>query len=161
MLELNWNIIWNFVNILVLYWFCKKFLFGPVTAMMEKRSKLVEDSLNEAEEAKAKANDLRAEYENNLKQADDKATQIIKEAKERAEIAKQQSLMETKEEAARLIEGANKTIELQRQKSMDDAQAEIANIAMLAAAKVVAKSVDDQANKDMIKDFLQEAGAAK
>ena len=36
MLNLNWNIIWTFVNLIILYILLRKFLFGPITAMMEK-----------------------------------------------------------------------------------------------------------------------------
>ena len=52
MLNLNWNIIWTFVNLIILYILLRKFLFGPITAMMEKREGEIKSSLDNASAAK-------------------------------------------------------------------------------------------------------------
>ena len=38
LLNLDWSIIWNIVNILVLFLLLKHFLFKPITQMMESRT---------------------------------------------------------------------------------------------------------------------------
>jgi F-type H+-transporting ATPase subunit b len=161
LLVLDWNIIWTIVNILVLFLFFKKFLFKPVTQMMEKRTRVIEDSLQDAENKKQEALKLKFDYQEELNQAGIKASEILKEARERAAVEYVQQVKEAKDEAARIMMEANKVIELEKQKSMQDAQAEIANIAMLAASKIIRKNVDDSTNKEFLGDFLKEVGAAK
>jgi F-type H+-transporting ATPase subunit b len=161
LLKLDWNIIWTIVNILILFVFFKKFLFKPVTEMMEKRTRIIEDSFKDAEDKKAEALKLKNDYQVELDQANVKATEIIKEARELAALEYVEQVKEAKDEAARIIMEANKAIELEKQKSMQDAQAEIANIAMLAATKIIRKNVDDSTNKELLGDFLKEVGAAK
>lgn len=161
MINLNWTIIWNIVNVLILFGFLKKFLFKPVTEMMEKRQNLIVTSLQEADDTKSEAYQLKSNYEEELKNAGEKATGIIKEARVRAELEYNKKLDEAKVDAAKFIAEANKTIELEKKKSMESAQAEIAGIAMLAAAKVIGKNVDDNTNKQFLGDFLKEVGAAK
>lgn len=149
------------VNILVLFLFFKKFLFKPVHAIMEKRSNLIASNMQEADDRKAEAYQLKADFENDLKHAGDQASVIIKEARERAELEYNRRITESREEAARIIKEAEEIIQLERKKSMDSAQAEIASLALLAAAKVIGKNVDSDTNKQYLGDFLKEVGAAK
>lgn len=161
MLNLDWNIIWTIVNILILFLFLKKFLFKPVTEMMEKRQQLIENSFKEAEDKKAEAQELKNQYELELSHASEEAAKILNEAREKAAQETNRQLREAKEEANKIILEANKTIELERQKTLQNAQAEIAGIAMLAASKIIGKNVDDDTNKQLLGDFIKEVGASK
>lgn len=49
-LNLNWEIIWVFVNLLILFLLMKKFLFGPITKLLDERAKGVADTLDQAED---------------------------------------------------------------------------------------------------------------
>ena len=161
MLSLDHNIIWTIVNILVLFLFLKKFLFKPVTEMMEKRTQTIASSLQDAENSKTEALQLKADYEEQLSHAKDEASLIMKEARDRAAREYSEQMKESKQAAALMMQDAGKVIELERQKSVKEAQAEIATIALLAASKVIEKNVDDATNKKMLTSFLHEVGAAK
>ena len=42
---------------------------------------------------------------------------------------------------------------------MRDAQSELADVALAAAAKLIGKNIDDEANRKMLDDFLSEEGS--
>jgi F-type H+-transporting ATPase subunit b len=128
---------------------------------MDKRAKAISDSLQDADNKKTEAYQLKTDYEEELKNAGDQASVIIKEARERAELEYNRKLQEARDDASKVMEEARKNIELDRKKSMESAQAEIAGLAMLAAAKVIGKNVDDETNKQYLGDFLKEVGASK
>ena len=65
-LNLNWQIIWVFVNLLILFLLMKKFLFGPITKMLDNRAKSVADTLDQADERLADAEKQKAEYTQQL-----------------------------------------------------------------------------------------------
>lgn len=161
MLQLDWNIVWTIVNVIVLYLFLAKFLFKPVNEIMAQRTKIVEDAFKEADTAKEEALQLKGNYEELLGEAKNESLKIIREAKERAQVDYQTQMRETKEEAARVMQEANRTIKLEKQKTIENAQSEIAGIALLAASKVLQKNVDENTNKQLVGDFLKEAGASK
>jgi F-type H+-transporting ATPase subunit b len=161
MLKLDWNIIFNIINIMVLYVLMKKFLFGPITEIMEKRSKTIADSITDAEEKSTAAQELKIKYEDILKDAEVMADRIVKEAKQSALKVQEKQIEETKAEIAKMMEDANKSIELERQKSMQNIQSEIAGIAMTAAAKILQKNMDETANLQIVNDFFAEAGVNK
>jgi F-type H+-transporting ATPase subunit b len=161
MIGLDPGIIWVIVNILVLFFFLKKFLFKPVSEIIAKRQEIIANSLQDADDTKSAAHKLKSDYENELKFAGDKANEIIKEARDRADVEYNKILEKAREDAAKTIAEAHESIELERKKSMEAAQAEIAVLAMLAASKIIGKNVDNAANNEFIGDFLKEVGVAK
>ena len=60
------TIIFTIINLLVLYFFFRKFLFGRVNAVLEQREQLIEKEIGEAEEKNQKAEAMQKEYEDKL-----------------------------------------------------------------------------------------------
>ena len=75
MLELDWDIVWTIVNLLILFLLLKHFLFKPITQMMESRTAEIENNLKDAEEQKQKAQQLNTQYEEQLQGAQAQAAQ--------------------------------------------------------------------------------------
>lgn len=161
MINIDAAIIWTIVNIIVLFLFLKIFLFKPVMGIIEKREKLIADSISEAENIKKEAAQIKSDYEQELKNAGSEAAAIIKEARSRGQLEYNKKIESSKIDAAQLIVEANKRIELEKKKAANEAQSEIASLAMLAAAKVIRKNVDSNTNQQLLSDFLKEVGAAK
>ena len=57
-----WTILFSVINILVLFFFLKKFLFGRVNAMLEKRAQMVQADMDEAKQHAADAEKLKNAY---------------------------------------------------------------------------------------------------
>ena len=72
-----WTILFSVINILVLFFFLKKFLFGRVNAMLEKRAQMVQADMDEAKQHAADAEKLKNAYEETLSGAKQEAKQII------------------------------------------------------------------------------------
>ena len=110
MLNLDpWTVLWTGINLVVLYLLMRHFLFKPVTAMMEQRTKAIEDGLSQAEAAKQAAQALDQENEARLAQAEDDARRVQAEAESR--------------------------LATERENMLRGARNEVASLALLAAAK--------------------------
>ena len=57
MLTFNISILYNVINILVLFVLLKIFLFKPVTEIMEKRKAMIQQDLDDAKKAKDDADE--------------------------------------------------------------------------------------------------------
>ena len=55
MLKLDINLLYTVVNVLIMYALLRKFLFKPVQDVLDKRQKMVDDELANAQDAKTKA----------------------------------------------------------------------------------------------------------
>ncbi len=154
-------VVYTIINILILFLFFRFFLFKPVNEILDKRKKMIADNIEAAEKEKTDAQALKKEYQQVLDDAEEETVKIMKDAKERAKIEYTKQVEESRAEASRIMDEAKRSIELEKKKSMEQAQSEIAGIALLAAQKVIQKNVDEDANKKLIGDFLQEAGGAE
>jgi len=159
MLNLNWDIIWTFVNLIVFYLLLKKFLFGPVNAMMEKRANEIEGSIESAKNVNIEAAQLKSEYEEALKNAKMEATEIKREAQIRVQEEHDIAIKVAEEEAKKVMLVANKAIEIERAKSIQSIQSEISGIAINAASKLIQRNMNEDINKDFMDEFLLKAGA--
>ena len=78
MLNLDpWTVLWTGINLVVLYLLMRHFLFKPVTAMMEQRTKAIEEGIAQAQKAKQAAQTLQEQSEAQLAQVRGQADQIV------------------------------------------------------------------------------------
>lgn len=157
-LKLDANIIWNVVNILVLFLLLKIFLFKPVTKIMEDRQKAIADSIESAETQRREAGKLRQDYEAQLTAARREAADIVREAKEQAAREAEQVLRQARADAGALLEDAQKQIEAERARALRDVRGQVAGLALLAGAKLAQKNMDEQSGLAFVDSFLAEVG---
>ena len=143
MLRLDWNMVITIVNLIVLCLLLKKFLIGPVTAIMEQRAALIEQQLADAKNDKQAAGDLKASYEEKLKTSDAESVRIVEEADRKA---------------ARILEDAKKAAEQEREKTLEEARTQIAGLVMAAAAKVLSESNEAGQSLQLYDQYLAKAG---
>ena len=161
MLTLDWGIIWTVVNILILFVLLRIFLFKPVMCMIENRQAMIRNQLDDAENKNREADELKGRYEESLKNAKEESFQIVNDAKERAKVQYAHIIDKANEDAAQIKQQADKSAEADREQMMREAQAELAQVALAAASKLIGSSVDAEANKNMLDQFLSEEGSQK
>jgi F-type H+-transporting ATPase subunit b len=155
-----WDILWTVINLLVFYLLLKKFLFGPVTIMMDRRAKMIQDDIDSAKAAKQESEKMKSEYEAELKDAHTQAVKITTDAKQRADRECQEMLEEARKDAARMISDAEKTIEQEQANAISQAKDQIADLAVMAAAQVLARNIDEDSNKAFAEQLLAEVGVS-
>lgn len=154
-----WAIICNIINIIILFLLLKKFLFKPVTQIMEKRRDLIENSLSKAEQREQDANALHERYENELQQSRSTADEIIGRAKDKAQNEYDKIIAEAKAEAEKYLETAKKDFEIEKRHEMEKMQESIVEIAILAAIKASEESIDKEKSKKLLEELVMKAGA--
>ena len=159
MLNLDpWTVLWTGINLVVLYLLMRHFLFKPVTAMMEQRTKAIEDGLSQAEAAKQAAQALDQENEARLAQVRGQADQIVAQAKLQGQREYDQIISSAQADAQAIRADAQAQMEAERRQMLQDAQQQVAALALLAAAKVSGRAMDQAGDRDLVEDFLREAG---
>ena len=158
MLNLDWSIIWNIVNILVLFLLLKHFLFGPITKMMESRTAEIENNLKDAEEKNRKAEALGAEYEKQLADAQAEAAKLVQEAKERGQKEYDEILKNADQDARTAAARAHTQLELDREQMLRQVQGNMTELVLAAASKLSQKEMDEEADRRLVDSFLSEVG---
>ena len=155
MLNLNWSIIWTFVNIIVLFLLLRIFLFKPVMKILDKRAGEIKKTLDDAETKKNEAAELKAQYAEELKAAGTRADAILKEATDNAKVQREKIIDKAKKDADNLIKTAEKQIELDRQQTMKEMRSQIEDVALRAAQKAME---NDDVSESSISSFLRQVG---
>ena len=156
MLSLDLNLVWNIINLVVLYLLLSHFLFKPVMGIMDKRKKIIEDGLKNAQDAQNDAKKMKQEYEDALKGAKQESAQIIENARSAAKNEYDRIVGEAGDKAGNIIESAKETVRIEREQTMKELQGEIAGLAVASAAKIVGRTADE----DLYDQFLKEVGGS-
>ncbi|MDO5292522.1 MAG: F0F1 ATP synthase subunit B [bacterium] len=158
MLRLDWNIVFTIINILILYWICKRYLLKPVMAIIEKRQSMIDSQMADAEEKQSKATELEKKCENILSGAKQESAQIIDQAKNRADKEYDSKVKEADKQAAIALKQAQENIEMERQRVMSSLKSEISKLALLSAEKILHEESTKELNKGIYNQFLAKAG---
>ena len=158
LLRIDWNVVFTIINLIVLYLLLKKFLIGPVTGIMQKRKEMIDGQLADADNRRKQAGELKQQYEDMLKGAHEESTKILEEARKSAQKEYDSKVKSADAQADKIIENAQKTIELEREKTMQDLQAQIADLALVAAGKVIGEKSTEKNDQSLYDQFLAKAG---
>lgn len=102
MLNLNiWNVAFTVINLLVLYLFMKHFLIGPVRSILDERKQMIEHDLDEAKNRETEARQMKEQYQTSIGNADEEASRIIEEARNRAAAEYEKVLAQARADAAK------------------------------------------------------------
>ncbi len=148
------NILATVINILVLYLLAQKFLFKPISNVIEKREAMIKADFDEARTAKADANDLKAKYEDSLKNAKQESVSIVETAKNNAQAEYDRIVGEAGEKAQSIVEKAEKEAALEKEQALKEVKTELGSLIALAVNKVEGSKASSDSDKELIDKFL-------
>ena len=154
MIKFDINFIFGLIDIIVFYLLMKKFLFGRIKKVIDKRKELIESEISNARDKNAKADEALKTYEDKLASYQSDGEQIIADAKQQAEEKAAEIISDARAQADDMKQRAKEDIEAQSEKAKQDVKDQIASLAIEVAEKVVKNSVDEKTNSDIINEFL-------
>ena len=152
------DMIWTVINLLVLYFFLRKFLFAPVTHLIESRQNEIEHNMKAAEDQRIKAEAMLEEYGARLDSANQEAASLLAHAKTRAEQESQLIVKQAETSAKRLTEATEAQLEAERLSMLAGVRKEVATLALMAASKVSSRDLTEADDEAFVESFLAEVG---
>jgi F-type H+-transporting ATPase subunit b len=146
------------LNITLLFFILRAILFKPVSKFMESRTKKIHDSIVHAETDKAQAKLLLKRYEDQLKNAENEAEEIIRTARETARQEADSIVIAGKKQAEFYMANARKQFETERQAGMAVFKAQAAGLVIAVAAKLLRRELTAEDNRRFAEMMLQELG---
>lgn len=156
-----WQVIFTIINVLILFWFLKKFLFVPVQTMMNNRTNEIANSITSAEEKNREADRILAEYSQKISEAQIEGREIVQRANITAEKRAEEIVEQAKDETQKIKDRAYKDIELEKDKAFRSIKTEVADMAVQAAEKLIGKTLDKETDKNLIDEVINEMGEEK
>ncbi|MCH5171364.1 MAG: F0F1 ATP synthase subunit B [Erysipelotrichales bacterium] len=150
-----WAVVTQLVATAILVLILAKFLVKPAKKFIQDRKAYIANNLSEAEEKNKKAEENLSNSENILKESRIEGKQIIENARENAVSEKIRIVDETKKEVNSMRDKAYQDIESERLKMREEITNEVIDVALLAAAKVVDRNLNDEDNRKIVSDFVK------
>ena len=155
-----WTFVAQICNLFIQVYLIKRFLFKPVNEMLEKRKALADAQIREAEKAKADADAIKTEYEQNMKEAKEKANEILTTAQRTAALQSEEVLKEAASQAAALKSKAESDIAQEKRKAVNEIKDEIGGMAVEIAGKVIEREISEEDHTKLIDEFIANVGEA-
>jgi F-type H+-transporting ATPase subunit b len=144
-------IFWMLVGFGLLFFILSKFAWKPIMSALKEREQSIEESLRQAEKARAEMSQLVAKNEELLNQAKEERNQILHEAREAAEKVKADIVARAGKEAEEKLKQAIREIEVQKMAALTEVKNSVGLMALEIAEKVVRKEL--KSNSDQV-DFV-------
>ena len=141
----------NFILFFAIIW---AFAFKPVSAMLADRKARIEQGLKDAEQARHDRENAEAERVATLAEARREANDILTRAQKVAQESRDADIAATKEELERMRVRAAAEIEAEKVRAIADVRAEVADLALLAATRVVGESMTGDRQRRLVDEFL-------
>ncbi len=156
MVDINWTMLAQIFNFLLLVGVLSFFAYKPIIKIMDERRKMINTDLENAEKVRLEAEKIKEDYEKQMGNARAEAQAIIDKANKAATEAYDQRLSQAREEQERVLKSAKEQIEREKINALLEVRAEVVSLSMQLASKVVDQKLDAEADQKLINDFLNE-----
>ncbi len=146
------------INFLILVGLLTKFLYRPFLNMLETRKQSIQDARDNAELINRRADEKMENYDRQIVKLEEQGREIIKEAKERAEKQADEIIEEAHSKANSIIVAAERQVELEKQKALEEMKQQVATLALLAAEKIVERSIAQVGQDQIVDEIIEQAG---
>ncbi|MCH4336966.1 F0F1 ATP synthase subunit B [Staphylococcus haemolyticus] len=152
------TVIVTVITFAILLALLKKFAWGPLKEVMDKRERDINRDIDEAEEAKLNAQKLEEENKKTLKQTQDEVQRILEDARVQARKQHEEIIHEANIRANGMIETAQSEINSEKERALTDINNQVSELSVLIASKVLQKEISEQDQKELVDKYLKEAG---
>ena len=147
-------------NLFLQMYVVKKFFLNKVLAILDARREAADKEIVDAKNARAEAMNIKATYEENMRQAKAEANALLAHAQKTASARSEEIINQAQAQAVQIKEKASAEIALEKKKAINDAKDEISGISMAIAEKVVERQINAADQMDLINKFIDELGDA-
>ncbi|MCC5926310.1 MAG: F0F1 ATP synthase subunit B [Bacteroidetes bacterium] len=148
--------VWIFVTFLAFILIFSKFAWKPILGALNQREQSIKESIEAAEVAIKKAEQISKDNEVALREAEAAAQRIRKEAAAEAEAIRADRIEKTKEETAKMLEQARAIIRAEKKKALDDLRNEVAELAIKSAKIILDAEIDEKKNRKLVENFVND-----
>ena len=152
------TLIAQIANLFIQLLIVKIFFLDKIKAILDQRREAADKEITDAKAAHAEAAQIKATYEQNMKDAKIKADDILMNAQKTATMRSEEIISQAQQAAAQIKSKASSDIEMEKKKAINDAKNEISGLAMAIAGKVVERELNSADQADLIDRFIDELG---
>jgi F-type H+-transporting ATPase subunit b len=152
-----WTLVVFGIVLFVLWKFAYPHILGAVEAREARLTELMAAAERDRDEARALLEQQQQEHEVLRGQAQE----IMADARATGERLREEVLAEARREHEALLARARRDIAVERENAVDEMRRDTVELAIAAAERLIRANLDDEANRELVRRFLAEAGESR
>lgn len=142
----------NFAIVAAILWFL---ILKPLTKKLEERKKIINDSLDKAQELETNLMMSQQKFQEKIDEAKVEANKIIEKAYEDSEKLGEEMKKKAKKEIELLVDQAKRNIQIEKEETIQGLKNETVNLIMAVVEKVLNEKITDKKDRELIEDSLK------
>ncbi len=140
----------------VLVWFVQRFLWGPMTALLDERKKRISDGLAAADRGRHEQELAEQRAKDFLKEAKVQAAEIVGQAQKRATEIVEEAKGDARTEGDRLIAAAQAEIERESNQAREKLREQVGTLALSGAEKILQREINADVHKEIVQSLAEQ-----
>jgi F-type H+-transporting ATPase subunit b len=159
---LSINLFWIIVaglNFIIFALIAYRVVLMPVGKRLDERRDRIEQGLKDADAARRDREAAADHRQGILNEARREASDIVQRAQKVADDERAKGVAQTQAEIDRMRERAVAEIDAERKRALADVRSQVADLALLAAGKLIGETINDAREKRLVSEFLAQVSA--
>lgn len=152
----GWQLAVQAVAFLVFAYLLWRFAVGPIVGVLDKRQDRISESLQAAERMQAELKETQAKNEEVLALARREAQDVLATARQNADQIETRAREKANASADEFLSRAQETLRQETAQARQSLRQEVADLAVLAAGKIIRKEINPADQRDLIESALSE-----
>jgi F-type H+-transporting ATPase subunit b len=157
LLTLNGTLIAQLLIFLVMLGVLYRFAWGPLLKILNERRERIQQGVEATERAKRELEEAERERQAKLEEARREAQAILDRIAKQGEDLRKELEAKAREQADALIARARAEIGQEREKAVLDLRSQVADLAVMAASRIIGESLDAKKHRELIERAIEEA----
>lgn len=149
------QVFWLVITFVMMVFLMSKVVVPKIKAVVDDRNKRIDDDLSQAEELKARADEVYEKYSSSVEGAKKQADEIVEKAKSEMLSYSEDKSKELEVKLANMIEDGEKQIADIKKDAMLQIQDIVCDTASLSCEKLTGQKVDDKKIKEVVKKVVE------
>ncbi len=148
-------LLWTWVAFACLVWILNRVAWRPILKGLDLREQRIRGALDNAEKARLAAETAQQEHERTIAGAQQQAKALLASARAAAQAVAQAAETRARTAGEALLADARREIEAATEQARKTLRQESAEIAITLAGQIVGRSLDNEQNRALTKEWLQ------
>ena len=152
-----WGFLVHVVNFIALLILLRLFLYPPILRMLDERQARIRESMERAEALRVESERAQQEVQRTLAEARSEGQRIIAQATEIADRLQRERQAAAEAEYQRILQRAQEDARREREQAFAELRDQIADLAVMAASRIIHRQLDPATQRQLVNEFLVEA----
>jgi F-type H+-transporting ATPase subunit b len=148
--------VWTIVTFLIVLWFLRRFAFGRIQGMIDKRRDTIREALDEADKAREEARKLREDVRREREEAKAEREQILDDSRRQAQRQLDQAREAADNDLKERLEKNREELEAENARLREQIRRDVVELTLLASEKVTGKVLDEDDQRRLIDETIAE-----